>query len=54
MMILTIRTDNPQAEIGLYADGKKVSYQTWQAHRELSSTIHAKIRKLLESCGKDW
>lgn len=43
--ILTIRTDNPEAEVGVYdMDGKQLSYHTWHAHRELSSTLHGVIR----------
>jgi tRNA threonylcarbamoyladenosine biosynthesis protein TsaB len=53
-MILTIRTDNPEAEIGLYESGQQVAYKKWQAHRELSSTIHKVIYELLESAGKEW
>ncbi|MGI9027750.1 MAG: tRNA (adenosine(37)-N6)-threonylcarbamoyltransferase complex dimerization subunit type 1 TsaB [Candidatus Saccharimonadales bacterium] len=47
-MILTIRTDNPQAEVGLYQGDQKVAYKTWQAHRELSATIHKVIDELLD------
>lgn len=47
MLILTIRTDKPLAEIGLYDDLKQISYETWEAHRQLAETIHLKIRKLL-------
>lgn len=54
MIILTIRTDKPEAEIGLFDDQEKLTYEIWEAHRELSSTIHVKIRALLESTGKDW
>ena len=49
-MILTIRTDKQEAEIGLFSnEGKKISYKTWQAHRELSSTILGVIKELLDS-----
>lgn len=54
MIILTIRTDNPNAEIGLFDDNKQLAYEIWEAHRQLSSTILVKIRKLLESLDKDW
>lgn len=54
MIILTIRTDKPEAEIGLYDDEQQLAYEAWQAHRELSSTIHTKIRQLLKSQDKDW
>lgn len=52
MLILTIRTDNPEAEIGLYEDEKQLAYEVWHAHRELSNTIHTKIKALLKSQGK--
>lgn len=54
MLVLTIRTDKPEAEIGLYKDQKQLSYHVWPAHRELSNTIHAKIKVLLESQHKDF
>lgn len=49
MLVLTIRTDKPQAEIGLYNSSEKLDVQTWQAHRELSVTIHQKIAELLDA-----
>jgi tRNA threonylcarbamoyladenosine biosynthesis protein TsaB len=52
MLILTIRTDNPVAEIGLFEGEEQLAYETWQAHRELSNTIHLKIKALLDSQGK--
>jgi tRNA threonylcarbamoyladenosine biosynthesis protein TsaB len=53
-MILVIRTDKPEAEIGLF-DGKiKVAYETWEAHRALAETLHQKIADLLKSQDKDW
>jgi len=48
MLVLTMRTEKPEAEIGLYLDNKKLDYLVWQAHRELSDTIHKNIAKLLE------
>jgi tRNA threonylcarbamoyladenosine biosynthesis protein TsaB len=54
MIILIIRTDKPEAEIGLYDDAAQLSYQTWQAHRELGRTIHVQIRDILQKNGKDW
>ena len=49
MLLLTIRTDKPDAEIGLFQDGAKLAYSTWQAHRRLAETIHLKIQEVLES-----
>jgi tRNA threonylcarbamoyladenosine biosynthesis protein TsaB len=53
-MILTIRTDKPEAEVGLYNDQQELVYKTWQAHRELGSTIHANLKSLLDSQKLDW
>ncbi|HUS26025.1 MAG TPA: tRNA (adenosine(37)-N6)-threonylcarbamoyltransferase complex dimerization subunit type 1 TsaB [Nevskiaceae bacterium] len=52
MLVLTIRTDNPEAEIGLFNEQTNVAYQTWHAHRELSKTIHQKIETVLKKQGK--
>lgn len=49
MHILTIRTDKPEAEIGLFRGTAKLAYSTWPAHRQLAETIHLKIKELLES-----
>lgn len=54
MTILTIRTDKPEAEVGLFSDDEQLDYTAWRAHRELSDTIHIEIKELLESHGKDW
>ncbi len=54
MIILTIRTDKPEAEIGLYDSDKQLTYQTWQAHRELAETLHHKIEELLKSQQYNW
>lgn len=48
MRILTIRTDNPQAEVGLYDDAHQQDYHRWQAHRQLAETIHDTIRRVLD------
>ena len=49
MYILTLRTDQPEAEIGLYKDGQQLSYETWTAHRQLAETIHLKIKATLDA-----
>jgi len=49
MLILTIRTDKPEAEIGLFDGSEKLGYETWQAHRQLAESIHQKIDYLLKS-----
>lgn len=52
MLILTIRTDKPEAEIGLFEAEEQLVYETWQAHRLLAETIHHKLDALLKSQGK--
>lgn len=47
MRVLTIRTDKPEAELGLYKDTEQVEYKTWEAHRILAETIHNEINTLL-------
>lgn len=54
MIILTIRTDKPEAEIGLYDGKKQLGYTKWEAHRQLSETIHIKIKELLDAHKKNW
>lgn len=49
MLILTIRTDKPTAEVGLFEGADKLAYSVWPAHRELAETIHLKIKELLGS-----
>lgn len=48
MLILTIRTDKPEAELGLFDGENRLAYFTWHAHRELAETIHQKIKGMLE------
>lgn len=52
MIILTIRTDKPEAEIGLFDNQTQLAYEVWYAHRELSATLLSKIESLLASQGK--
>lgn len=47
MLILTIRTDKPESEIGLFDGNNKLAYEIWQAHRQLAETIHQKIKELM-------
>ena len=54
MIILTIRTEKPEAEIGLYDGTTQLAYETWQAHRELAETLHGKIESLLKSQQMSW
>jgi tRNA threonylcarbamoyladenosine biosynthesis protein TsaB len=47
MKILTIRTDKPEAEVGIFEDEKQLEYLKWEAHRELSMTLLDKINEIL-------
>ncbi|HVI60738.1 MAG TPA: tRNA (adenosine(37)-N6)-threonylcarbamoyltransferase complex dimerization subunit type 1 TsaB [Candidatus Saccharimonadales bacterium] len=53
MLILTIRTDKPEAEIGLFNGDQQLAYLTWLAHRQLAETIHLKLQELLADHKKD-
>jgi tRNA threonylcarbamoyladenosine biosynthesis protein TsaB len=53
VLILTIRTDKPEAEIGLYNDNEQISYYKWEAHRQLAETIHLKIIEQLNLSNHD-
>jgi tRNA threonylcarbamoyladenosine biosynthesis protein TsaB len=52
MIILTIRTDRPEAELRLFDDQTQLAEIVWQAHRELAETIHLKTKELLDGQGK--
>lgn len=52
MLVLTLRTDKPGSEIGLYQNGEQLVYETWQAHRQLAETVHHKLREVLEAQNK--
>jgi tRNA threonylcarbamoyladenosine biosynthesis protein TsaB len=54
MIVLTIRTDKPEAELGLFNAGQQLAYETWEAHRQLAETIHTKMETLLHDNHKDW
>ncbi|MEK9196353.1 MAG: tRNA (adenosine(37)-N6)-threonylcarbamoyltransferase complex dimerization subunit type 1 TsaB [Patescibacteria group bacterium] len=47
MSILSIKTDQEEAFVGLQTEGKIVDSETWQAGRELSMTLNEKLEKLL-------
>lgn len=49
MIILTLRTDKPESEVGLYDDQEMLAYEKWEAHRQLAETLNRKIEELLES-----
>jgi tRNA threonylcarbamoyladenosine biosynthesis protein TsaB len=47
MLTLTVRTDKPEAELGLFENEVQLAYSRWEAHRQLAETIHQKLQKLL-------
>lgn len=54
MLAVGIRTDKPQAELYLYDRAEQLGQLKWQAHRELSTTIHVQIEKLLNRSSISW
>lgn len=52
MIVLTLRTDKPDAEIGLFDGDKQLHYEIWQAHRALAETIHKKLDEVLKGQGR--
>jgi len=54
VLIVTIRTDQPIAEVGLFADGEQLAYVRWEAHRALSATLHRKIDDMLHEHHKSF
>jgi tRNA threonylcarbamoyladenosine biosynthesis protein TsaB len=54
MIILTIRTDQPEAEVALFDDAQQLAAKVWQAHRALGVTIHQTIKQLLDDSHLGW
>lgn len=54
MIILTLRTDKPEAEIALIDGDKVLEQKTWLAHRQLAETLHSVIKETLQKQGKEW
>ena len=48
MLILALRTDNPEAELHLIDNQKVAQTITWHAHRKLAESLHSKIEELLK------
>jgi tRNA threonylcarbamoyladenosine biosynthesis protein TsaB len=53
-MFLTLRTDNPEAEIGLYDGKTQRSYYKWRADRRLATELLGVIRDELKKQQLDW
>ena len=47
MIIVSLRTDKPEAELGLFKDDQQVSSLTWEGHKRLAETLHSNIEALL-------
>lgn len=54
MIVLSVKTDQPEAEIALYKDGNKISDIKWTAHRQLADTIHHQIEAILTKNDFAW
>jgi len=52
MLVLTIRTDKPESELGMFEDARQLHYERWQAHRQLAETINKKIEEILKTQSK--
>lgn len=53
-MILTIKTDNPVAELALFKDGQKIDEYSWQAGRELARDLIKEIQQFLHKNNADF
>jgi tRNA threonylcarbamoyladenosine biosynthesis protein TsaB len=53
-MVLTLRTDSPDAEVGLYDGQNQRSYFTWHADRQLAKDLLRIIHEQLQKQGADW
>ena len=54
MIILTLRTDKPESEIGIYKQATPLAYYSWHAHRQLAETINKVIEEQLHEQGLDY
>jgi tRNA threonylcarbamoyladenosine biosynthesis protein TsaB len=54
MLVLTLRTDRPQAAVALFDDEKQLLKDEWHAHRQLAETLHRQIAKNLQFVRKEW
>lgn len=54
MIILSIRTDRPEAEVGIHKDGQQLAYKIWQADRRLTKTLHQEIQTILNKSSYRW
>lgn len=48
MLILTLKTDQPEAELAVYDGTTLLRQLPWQAHRQLAETLHKQLQAILE------
>lgn len=48
MIILALKTNEPEAKIGIWDGEKGLGHAKWQAHRQLADTIHKKLEEILD------
>ncbi len=54
MIIFSLRSDNPQAEIAIHNGAILIARHTWEAHRQLAETLHSKIEQLFTEANVSW
>lgn len=54
MIILAIKTDQPESEFWLLDNHKTLEKVKYLAHQDLARTIHVQISKLLKKQNLDW
>ena len=54
MIILAIKTDQPESEFWLFNDHKTLEHLKYLAHHDLARTIHVQISKLLKNRDLNW
>jgi tRNA threonylcarbamoyladenosine biosynthesis protein TsaB len=49
MIILALRTDQPEAKLAIFDNDIRHGHAKWHAHRQLADTIHRKLEEILDS-----
>ncbi|HVE81128.1 MAG TPA: tRNA (adenosine(37)-N6)-threonylcarbamoyltransferase complex dimerization subunit type 1 TsaB [Candidatus Dormibacteraeota bacterium] len=53
-MILVIRTDRSEAQVGLFDGQKEIDVEKWEAGRQLADTLLDRIKDLLKKHNLEW
>jgi len=53
-MVLSLRTDKPDAEVGLHTGPRQLSYHVWHADRQLAKDILRVVHEQLIAQKADW